>query len=74
MTNEILQEVWRNRDEFARQHGYDIDAMVAALNRMQQHSVGDLVEQPTTPAKPGVKRKLHSSVRKLNSPTNERRS
>jgi len=35
MKNEILEEVWRNRDEFARQHGYDIDAMVVALQEME---------------------------------------
>ena len=31
MKNEILQEVWRNRDEFAREHNYDIDAMVVPI-------------------------------------------
>ena len=36
MTNEILNEVWRNRDAFARKHGYDIDAMVATLQEMER--------------------------------------
>ena len=37
MKNEILQEVWRNRDEFAKEHNYDLDAMVAALQEMEKH-------------------------------------
>lgn len=28
MKNDILEEIWRNRDDFAREHSYDIDAMV----------------------------------------------
>jgi len=38
MKNEILEEVWRNRDEFAREHNYDIDAMVTALQEMEKRS------------------------------------
>lgn len=37
MKDEILTEVWRNRDEFAKQHNYDIEAMVATLREMERH-------------------------------------
>lgn len=37
MKDDILTEVWQNRDEFARRHNYDIDAMVATLREMERH-------------------------------------
>lgn len=37
MNDEILTEVWQNRDEFARRHNYDIEAMVATLREMERH-------------------------------------
>ena len=45
MKNEILEEVWRNRDEFARQYSYDIDAMVVALQEMEHHPLTRLVDR-----------------------------
>ncbi len=45
MKNEILEEVWRNRDEFAKQHGYDLDAMVAALQEMERHPFSTMVDR-----------------------------
>jgi hypothetical protein len=45
MKNEILEEVWRKRDEFASQHGYDIDAMVVALQEMEQHPLTRVVDR-----------------------------
>jgi hypothetical protein len=42
--NEILEEVWRNRDEFAREHDYDLDAMVAALQEMEKHPLSKVVD------------------------------
>lgn len=35
MKNEILQEVWRNRDDFAKQHNYDLKSMVKALQKSE---------------------------------------
>jgi hypothetical protein len=35
--NEILSEVWRNRDEFAKRHNYDLTKMVATLQEMEEH-------------------------------------
>jgi hypothetical protein len=43
--NEILEEVWRNRDEFAREHNYDLDAMVAALQEMEKHPLTKVVDR-----------------------------
>jgi len=45
MKNEILQEVWRNRDEFAKEHNYDLDAMVAALQEMEKHPLTKTVDR-----------------------------
>jgi hypothetical protein len=45
MKNEILQEVWRNRDEFAKEHNYDLDAMVAALQEMEKHPLTRTVDR-----------------------------
>ncbi len=36
MKNEILEEVWRCRDEFAKKHDYDIHSMVIKLPRRDQ--------------------------------------
>ena len=43
--NEILEEVWRNRDEFAKEHHYDISAMVASLQEMEKRSTGKIVDR-----------------------------
>ena len=57
MRNEILEEVWRNRDEFARRHNYDLDAIVAELREIErepgtvvvdrEHQAGKAVAQST---------------------------
>jgi len=46
MNNEILEEVWRIRDEFARRYDYDLDAMVAALNEAEEHPWSVVVDGP----------------------------
>jgi hypothetical protein len=38
MTDEIIQEVWRAKDELAKQFNYDIDALAAELRRRQENS------------------------------------
>ena len=45
MKDEILVEVWRNRDEFARQHNYNLDAMVKALQEMERHPWSKVVDR-----------------------------
>jgi hypothetical protein len=43
--DEILREVWRNRDAFAKRHRYDLDAMVEELRRMERQSPNKLVDR-----------------------------
>ncbi len=43
--NEILEEIWRNRDEFAREYNNDLDAMVAALLEMEKHALNEVVDR-----------------------------
>ena len=38
MTDEIIREVWRAKDELAKQFNYDIDALAAELQKRQQES------------------------------------
>lgn len=45
MKNEILLEVWQNRDEFARRHHYNLDAMVAELQEMERHPWSTVVDR-----------------------------
>lgn len=33
MADEIIEEVWRVKDEIAREHGYDIDRLAAYFRR-----------------------------------------
>ena len=34
MADEIIEEVWRIKDEIAREHGYDLDRLGAYLVRL----------------------------------------
>jgi hypothetical protein len=36
--DEIIREVWRAKDELARQYNYDLEALAAELRRRQQES------------------------------------
>ncbi len=45
MKNDIIEEVWRNRDEFAKQHNYNIDDMVAELQKSEQNPFSRLVDR-----------------------------
>ena len=45
MKNEILEEVWRNRDAFARKYNYDLDAMVSALQEMERRHPEKVVDR-----------------------------
>jgi hypothetical protein len=51
MNNEILEEVWRNRDDFARRHKYNLDAMVAELRKMERRPWGRIVSREKSMAK-----------------------
>ena len=45
MKNDIIEEVWRNRDEFAKQFNYNIDDMVAELQKSEQNPFSRLVDR-----------------------------
>jgi hypothetical protein len=38
MTDEIIREVWRAKDELAKRFNYDIDALAAELQKRQRES------------------------------------
>jgi len=45
MKNEILFEVWRNRDKFAKECNYNIDIMVGKLQRIERGFKNTLVDR-----------------------------
>jgi|GEM_PF-1109576 len=45
MKNDIIEEVWRNRDKFAKQFNYNIDDMVAELQKSEQNPFSRLVDR-----------------------------
>jgi hypothetical protein len=45
MKNEIMEEVWRNRDAFAKKYRYDINAMVSAIQEMKQHPLNRMAKK-----------------------------
>ncbi len=59
MSDEIIRELWRVKDELAKEFNYDIDALVAEIRRRDKESGEDVVELVTrqgrgvrTPTKP----------------------
>jgi len=38
MTDEIIREVWRAKDELAKQFNYDMEALAAELRKRQKES------------------------------------
>ena len=58
MADEIIEELWRVKDGVAREHGYDLDALVADLRAKKStgrqrienlHSVRTTAEQGASP-------------------------
>jgi len=45
MRNEILEEVWINRDEFAKEHNYDLDEIVSSLQEMEKHPLSTVIDR-----------------------------
>jgi hypothetical protein len=43
--DEILREVWRARDAFAKRHRYNLDAMVEELRQIERLSPNKLVDR-----------------------------
>jgi len=45
MKNEILLEVWRNRDKFAQRCNYDLDVMVKTLQKVECDAGNPLIDR-----------------------------
>jgi hypothetical protein len=50
MTDEIIREVWRAKDELAKQFNYDIDALAAELRKREKESGRRIVNLETESA------------------------
>jgi hypothetical protein len=59
MKNEILLEVWRNRDKFSKECNYNIDLMVEKLKRMERGFKNPLVDR----TKKMSNRRVHRPIR-----------
>jgi hypothetical protein len=55
--NEILSEVWRARDAFAKRHRYNLDAMVEELRQLERQSPNKFVDRSGEAAKKTRRRK-----------------
>jgi hypothetical protein len=61
--DEILREIWRNRDAFAKRHGYNLDAMVEELRQMERQSPNKLVDRSEESVKKTRRRRRQRSDR-----------
>ena len=59
--DEILKEVWRVRDAFAKRHRYNLDAMVEELRRLERQSPNKLVDLSKQPRRKTRRRKRQPS-------------
>ncbi len=55
LKNDILEEVWRNRDEFAKRYNYNLDDMVSELQKMERNPFGHLVDRRKLAPNNGMK-------------------
>ena len=46
MADEIIEEVWRIKDEIAREHGYDIDRLAAYFRRRERERAREQGDAP----------------------------
>ncbi|MCE2543915.1 MAG: hypothetical protein J4F30_10865 [Acidobacteria bacterium] len=44
MSDEIIEELWRVKDSIAREHGYDLERLVAALESRKYRHGGRTVD------------------------------
>ena len=44
MSDEIIEELWRIKDSIAREHGYDIEALVAYLQSKEKTEGRQIVD------------------------------
>ena len=43
--DEIIAEIWRNRDAYARKHNFDLDAIIADLRKREKSHPERLVDR-----------------------------
>ncbi len=58
MEDEVVKEVRAARDAFAASHGYDIDAIMAALRELTEQSAAKGWKVVRLPSRPVVNHKL----------------
>jgi len=46
MKDEIIAEVWRNRDQLAEKYGHDLDVIVAAMQQRERHPLTAVCRRP----------------------------
>jgi len=46
MKDEIIEEVWRNRDQLSAKYNHDLDSIVAAMQKRQRRPLTALVKKP----------------------------
>ena len=59
--DEIIAEVWRNRDAYAAQHNNDIARIAADLRKLQQRSGWQIVDRSQSTSSPTNSDIQHSS-------------
>ncbi len=55
MENELLEEIWINRDEFAKEHHYNLDEIVSSLQKKEEHPLSTVIDRSEVSPKPSVK-------------------
>lgn len=63
MKNEILLEVWRNRDGFAKRCNYDLEVMLERLRQVERAPWNPLVDKTKKPQDKRMRRTLRSPRR-----------
>jgi hypothetical protein len=63
MKNEILLEVWRNRDKFARRCNYDLEVMLQTLRQVERAPWNPLVGKAKKSRAKRIRRALRSPRR-----------
>jgi len=54
--DEIIAEVWRNRDDYVREHHYDLDEIVADLQRREKTHPEKVVDRRAKRTVPSPRR------------------
>ena len=49
MPDEVMQELWQSKDRIAREHGYEMDALVAHLQGKERQRGPQVVDPSATP-------------------------